>query len=174
MDSGFQSTINIFNALGVPGDMALDGPLRVAPYNLCSGSGCDNVVGYVYTIASGGNPDPSGNSSNAGVAQVGGSGVVAGILVNSKEYAAYATCSSGIALDPTLILPNQTIGQIMSMGYVFVNVDAAASVGDSLYYSEADGSISVSSGSGKTQIPNAVVDRYDVAAAGLALIKLTN
>ena len=90
MVAAFQSTVNIWSAARRRGRMAFDGPMRAAPYNLFS-SGVPNLVGNAYTVTRGGNPDPSGNSALAGTATVGGTGVFAGILVNSKEYASYGT-----------------------------------------------------------------------------------
>lgn len=167
-----QTTVNIWSALGVPGDVAFDGPMRAAPYNLYSGA-CSNVIGYAYTVVNGGNPEPSANSANAGTAQVGGAGVFAGILINSKEYAAYATCSSHVPLDPTMILPNYAIGDLMTMGTLCVQLDGAANVGASVYYAPATGALSVTS-SGHTLVPNATVVRYDLSGSGLAIIQLTN
>ena len=63
----FQSNVNIYNALGIPGDLAFDGPNRAGSYNLYS-AGVPNVVGYAYTSANGIDPDPVANSSNAATA----------------------------------------------------------------------------------------------------------
>src|ERR1700722_15113006 len=111
MTSAFQSTVNIWSAGGVVGELAFDGPMRAAPYNLFS-SGTPNLVGNAYTVTSGGNPDPSGNSALAGTAPVGGTGVFAGILINPKDYASYGTTGTNGPLAPTMVLPDYAIGQL--------------------------------------------------------------
>lgn len=137
----FQTTVPIYNTPGMPGDLAYTGPIRSTIYNLNSANSTpSNTVGNVFTITNGGNPDPLGAAPNAGVARVGGTGKFAGILVNSKEYALYAT--SGIPLNPTLNLPDNTVGSLMTMGEVWVNVENQPSVGDLAYYDSTDGSIS--------------------------------
>jgi hypothetical protein len=57
MVASFQSTVNIWSAAGVVGELAFDGPMRAAPYNLFS-NGVPNLVGNAYTVTSGGNPEP--------------------------------------------------------------------------------------------------------------------
>src|SRR5689334_20771637 len=116
MVASFQSTVNIWSAAGVVGEMAFDGPTRVAPYNLYS-AGTPNLVGNAFTVSSGGNPEPSGNSALAGTAAVGGTGVFAGILVNPKDYASYGTTGVNGPLAPTLVLPDYSVGFLATMGY---------------------------------------------------------
>jgi hypothetical protein len=140
MVATFQSTINIWSALGVVGDMAFDGPMRAEPYNLNS-SGTPNIVGNAFTISSGGNPDPSGNSALAGTAQVGGSGVFAGILINSKDYASYGTTGTNGPLNPTMTLPDNSIGFLAGMGNFFANLPGPASVGDLVTYDPLTGNL---------------------------------
>ncbi len=139
MVANFQSTINTYPALGVPGDLAFNGPIRGIPYNLYS-AGTPNILGYAFTVSNGGNPDPLGGTPNAGTATVGGTGKFAGILYNTKEYSSFGT--SGAPLNPTLALPDYTVGSLMQMGEVFVNVDNQPSIGDLVTYDPADGSIS--------------------------------
>lgn len=136
---GFQSAVNIYNALGVAGDLAFDGPIRAVPYNLVSTPQI-NTVGNAFTITNGGNPDTVKGSPLAGTAQVGGTGVFAGILVNSKEYASYGT-SSG-SLNPTMNLPDNSIGSLAIMGEFFVNIDNQPNIGDLVTYAPVTGAIS--------------------------------
>src|ERR1700761_6331884 len=112
MVATFQSSVNIWSAAGVVGELAFDGPMRAAPYNLYS-AGVPNLVGNAFTVTSGGSPEPVGNSAIAGTAQVGGTGVFAGILINPKDYASYGTASG--PLNPTLVLPDYSIGQLATM-----------------------------------------------------------
>lgn len=242
-----QSTVNIYNALGIVGDLAFDGPVRAVPYNLVSTPQV-NTIGCAFTISSGGNPEPTTAAApNAGTAQVGGTGVFAGILVNPKAYVTAGT--GGNALAATLALPDNSVGELLQMGEIFFAAPAACNVGDVVYYDNTtgvlgtqapsssftgvvatntltvsgfvaggaplaigtvisgtgvtpgtvisalgtgtggngtytvNGAATVSSTtmkgssvapSGKTLVPNCVVSHYDVAAAGVGVIKLTN
>jgi hypothetical protein len=138
MVATFQSTINYWSSMGVVGDMAFDGPLRAAPYNLNS-SGTPNIIGNAFTITSGGNPEPSGAAANAGTAQVGGTGTFGGILINSKDYASYGTTSG--ALNPTMTLPDNSIGFLATMGYFFANLPSSANIGDLVTYDPLTGNL---------------------------------
>lgn len=138
MVATFQSTVNLWSAGGVPGDLAFDGPIRSAPHNLFS-NGTPNIVGYAFTKTSGANADPSGGAANAGTAQVGGTGQFAGILINSKEYAAYGT-SNG-PLNPSLALPDYSIGELLTMGYAWVSLPGPANVGDLVEYDPTTGAL---------------------------------
>lgn len=137
----FQSSVNIYEALGVPGDLAFDGPMRAAPYNLYS-AGTPNVVGYAFTKTNGANPDTTSGSPLAGTAAVGGAATrqFAGILVNSKEYALFGT--TGAPLGATLALPDYSVGTLLTMGQVVVSLDNQPNVGDLVTYDPADGSLS--------------------------------
>lgn len=134
-----QSSVNIFNALGIVGDLAFDGPIRTVPYNLVSDSAAYNVFGRAFTVSAGGNPEPSPATSapNAGEAKAGGTGVFAGILVNPKEHTTAGT--GGNALAPTLTLPNNSTAALALMGEFFVAYPAACNVGDKVYYDTTTG-----------------------------------
>jgi hypothetical protein len=138
MVASFQSTVNIWSAAGVVGELAFDGPQRVAPYNLFS-SGVPNFVGNAFTVTSGGNPEPSGNSALAGTAQVGGTGPFAGILVNPKDYESYGTVNG--PLNPTMVLPDYSIGQLADMGFYWVNLPGPANIGDLVTYDPLTGNL---------------------------------
>jgi hypothetical protein len=138
MVAAFQSIVNIWSAAGVVGELAFDGPLRAAPYNLFS-NGVPNLVGNAFTVTSGGNPDPVPGSAIAGTAQVGGTGIFAGILVNPKDYASYGTING--PLNPTMVLPDYSIGQLATMGYYWVNLPGPANVGDLVTYDPLTGNL---------------------------------
>lgn len=140
MVATFQSTVNIWSAAGVVGEQAFDGPMRAAPYNLYS-AGVPNLVGNAYTVTSGGNPEPTGSSALAGTAQVGGSGIFAGILINPKDYASYGTTGTNGPLNPTMVLPDYSIGQLAIMGEFFVNLPGPASIGDLVTYDPLTGAL---------------------------------
>lgn len=138
----FQSTVNQFNALGIPGELAFAGPTRAETYNLNS-SGVPQIFGYAFTKTGGGNPEPTSyppGSANAQSAQVGGSGPFAGILIGPKEHALNGTALGG-PLAASLVLPDDTIGQLCDMGYVFVSLPGPANVGDLVTYDPLTGAL---------------------------------
>lgn len=141
--NSFQQSVNIFTALGVPGEPSFDGPIRSKSYILNSSGAAPNLVGNAFTIisASGNdNPAPVGGSSVSGTAQVGGSGVFGGILVNPKALAAVGTTANG-PLAPTLAVPDYTQGELLTMGEVFVNLPGPANVGDLVTFDALTGNL---------------------------------
>lgn len=156
----FQSTIATTQGFGVAGELFNNGPVRAASYILNSGA-VPNKIGYAFSIVS------------EGMAACGGTGVFAGILVNPKSYASYGTTSGTLA--PTLTVPEDSQGELLTMGEVVVYLDTAAAIGDGVFYTNATGALSAGTAStGQTQIPNCKVSKYTLAAAGLAVITLTN
>lgn len=143
MPATFQSSVNYYAALFTPGDVVKNSPMKALTYNLYS-NGTPNKFGHAYTIANGADANPSDNSPNAGTATVGqaesSTGIFAGILVNSKEYANYG--DSGNPLDPSLALPDYSIAGLMTQGIVGVLVDNAPLVGDLVTYNPANGELS--------------------------------
>lgn len=138
VDSLVQNTVGIYNALGVPGDLAFDGPIRAKAYNLYS-AGVPNVIGYAYTLSSAASPNPSGAAGNSATAQVGGTGEFVGILTNPKEYALLGT-SLG-TLNPSLALPDYATAELLTMGEIFVNLPGPANPGDLVTYDTATGAL---------------------------------
>lgn len=138
MGNGFQQTVNIENAFGIQGALYDDGPVRSAPYNLVSASAAYNIIGATaFTVTS---ADPGDNSGSA-VAQAGSGGIAfAGILMNPKTAMTSGT-SSG-ALNPTMTLPNNTIGELLTMGDIIVALPGPASVGDFVAYDNTSGLLS--------------------------------
>lgn len=159
----FQTAVRADMAFGVPGELFTDGPVRAAPWTLLSAK--PNVIGYAYTLA------------GDGVAQVGGTGQFVGILVHPKHYASYGTAAGTLA--PTMELPNQSIGELLSMGDIVVSLAAAADVGYTVIYDTTTGALSaIAAGvevpGGSAEVPNALVSRYKSTGPGLAVITLTN
>ena len=140
MVATLQSTVNIWSAAGVVGELAFDGPMRAAPYNLYS-AGVPNIVGNAFTVTSGGSPEPVGNSAIAGTAQVGGTGYFAGILINPKDYASYGTTGTNGPLAPTMVLPDYSIGQLAITGEFWVNLPGPANIGDLVTYDPLTGNL---------------------------------
>lgn len=171
-----QSTVNFFPSLGVPGEIYDDGPIRAQPFILNSVTN-PNIFGYAFTV------------SAQGVAVVGNPGankVFAGYLVNPKNSALRGVGSDPLA--PTLILPDQNIGQILNMGSIIVSLPIPAlatviNVGDLIVYNNITGALlSIAPGAALPvgYSPGyAVVDRFapntSVGAGtfGLAVIRVT-
>lgn len=137
--NAFQASVNIFTTLGIPGELAFTGPIRSKSYNLYS-AGTPNLVGNVFTLTDNPNPSPAGNSSLAGQAQVGGTGVFGGILWNPKQYASFGNSTNG-PLGPTLALPDYSNGELMTMGELFVYLPGPANAGDLIIYDTATGNL---------------------------------
>lgn len=160
----FQSAVQLAQGFGVPGDLYTDGPHRAEPFILDSDDADYNIIGATaFTVKS------------EGVAEAGGTGAFAGILVNSKVYATSGTTSG--ALSPTMTLPNNAQVEILSMGSIVVTLPDAADIGDLVVYDTTTGALStISPGddlpSGKA-FANAAVDYFTVTAAGLAVITLS-
>ena len=136
---GFQAApVNVYNTIGIPGEIAFDGPQRAGPANIVA-SGNPNVIGYAYTLNAGGDPNPGASSPAPSSVRVGGTGLFAGILVNPKSYTTSGTTSG--ALMPSLALPDNSIGEFLGMGEIFVALPAAAAIGDSVYYDNTTGAL---------------------------------
>jgi hypothetical protein len=163
---GFQSTINYSTALGVPGEIYDNSSTRVQPFNLNSADASYNVFGRAFSIVSEG-VVAAGNTT--------GSLVFGGILVAPKSSPLYGT--SGGTLNPSLTLPNNQLGALLNMGQIIVTLPAAAAIGDLVIFDNTTGIL-------ETIAPNAdlpsgkspafaVVTRFTVSAAGLAVIQVT-
>ena len=172
----FQSTVNIFPSLGIPGEIYDTGPVRAEPFILNSITN-PNIFGYAFSVSAEG---------VAVVGNPGGTNVFAGYLVNPKNSALYGV--GGDPLAPTLILPDQNIGQILSMGSIIVSLPIPAlatviNIGDLIVYNNVTGALQ--SISPATALPvgfspgYAVVDRFTPNTAvatgtfGLAVIRVT-
>jgi hypothetical protein len=159
---GFQTAIAAALGFGIVGEIVFEGPVRATP-GVVKGTAANIVVGRAFTI-----------DSADGQYQPGGTGVFGGILANPKALESIGT-SAGGPLAPTLTIPAGTVGEFVTMGEIVVALPAAAAIGDALKFTNATGVIGVgAAGAGETAIPNAKVVRYANAAAGLAVIALTN
>jgi len=158
----FQSTVRTVQGSGVIGELANDGPVRATSYTLVSGA-TDNVVGNAFTV------------SSEGVAEAGGTGTFAGILANPKVYASQGTASN--TLGATLVLDDYAIGELVTMGTMYVELDSAASIGDTVVYDVDDGSLDVISAG--ASLPSgfeyafAKVTGLTVSSPGIAEITIT-
>lgn len=157
----FQTVVNQLSGLGVPGELYQFSPYKAQPFTIVSGTQANNVYGRVFT------------KTSQGVAAAGGTNVFAGYLIGPKDAASFGTTGGG-PLAPTLVLQNNQIGQLLTMGSIIVQLPAAAAIGDHVYYSTTDGSLSTIVPGGTpasgTAFAHAEVDYFTVTAAGLAVI----
>lgn len=103
--------------------------------------------------------------------------VLAGIMVNPKDKALFGTTSG--TLTPTLILPDNSQADFLTMGTVVAALATACKVGDLVVYNVNTGALSAvepgaAYGDTNALLPNAVIYRYVNAAAGLSAVRLTN
>lgn len=156
-----QSTVALNQGFGVVGELALEGAVRVTP-GVVKGTAANIVVGRAFTI-----------DTSDGQYSPGGTGVYGGILANPKALQSLGTSANG-PLAPTLTVPVGTVcGFVNSTPGIIVALTNAATIGDGVYFVNADGTLAAGTAStGQTQIVGAKVVRYTNAAAGLALISL--
>lgn len=131
----FQSNVRQFMTSGVVGEVVLDGAVRSRGVILNSTNEANNVVGRALTYS---------NANADGVrVEAGGTGVFAGILTHSKQYAALGTQTGG-ALAPTLTIPNnsQVEATYFATG-VYVELtctqNQAISIGDKVAFNQTNG-----------------------------------
>lgn len=122
-----QSTVNLAQGFGVVGELFSAGPTRAQSAILNSGNAANNVVGRYFTL------------SEEGKAQAGGTGPIAGILANPKEYP--LTGTAGQPLAPSLTLPNGLVGDFVTMGEIIVALPGAAAIGAKVVYDTTTGEL---------------------------------
>lgn len=161
----FQSTVFLQQGLGVIGELYTDSPHRAESFTLVSGDAAYNVFGRCFT------------KTSQGVAQAGSGGTLgfAGFLVNPKGSAFQGT-SAG-ALVPTLTLPNNAQGELLTMGTIIVTLPAGAAIGDLVVFDNTTGALTtIAPGAalptGKS-FAFAEVDYFTVSGAGLAVITVS-
>ena len=136
---GFQSTVNYNYALGVIGTLAFnDGGLRAAPYNLVS-SPVANTIGNAFTLTTPATIGQSNAAPIAGTATAGGTGLFVGILAGLYQYS--SSGSSGNPLGATIVLPDNSIGELITRGYPVVNLPGSAQPGDLVTYDPLTGNL---------------------------------
>ena len=121
----FQTAVNQSLANGIIGDYADDSPRRDTGYILLANDEQNPVIGAAFT-----------ESGTDGQAQIGGSGVFAGVLVNSKQYANYNN------LDAALELPSGTQGSLCTFGKIYVQSLTAFAAGYAAAFDTTTGAIS--------------------------------
>lgn len=157
-----QTKVNIAQAIGVPGEFYDDSPRRVAPYILRKNGDNIPAVALVFT---------AGTADNEAV--LGGTGAFRGICVGPKQYANYMN------LEPTMTLPDGTIGQLATMGHILVTVANAVTPDNVAIYNTTTGAISgMAAGrtvpEGSAAIPNSKFIFRSAAAGETAILELTD
>jgi hypothetical protein len=143
-----QTTVNLYTALGVPGDVDYTGPQpRVTPAIVYSATH-QSKFGFAYTKSS--EPD----FQLSATVQPGGTGVFQGILVQGK---ASSNFGGSHPLDPSLVLPNRATGSFLTFGTVVVNFPAAVHEGDLVEYIVEDAPVSVTATQSTTTLTVASV-----------------
>ena len=177
----FQTSVFNNIGFGVVGEGYLDGPTRAQPAKLDSVDPANNVVGRVFTVADDGTAsfETSADPKPITVA-AGGTGAFAGILGNPKNYVLYGTAVGG-TLASSLTLPDQTIVELFQEHPgLIVAVPAACAVGDWVYWTNATGVITTAAPgldnapASSTRVPGGRVERFESAAAGLAVISFNS
>lgn len=168
---GFQPAVFLQCGAGVPGEMYNTYPHQAASYIINSGSAANNIIGStVCTITSQSAVEPGNVGQN--IIAAGGTGIFAGFLVDPKNIALFGT--GGAPLAPTLVVPNFTQVECLTMGSIWVTLPAAAAIGDVVIFSQATGQISTITPTtavpGGSTYANAVVSFFPVAGAGLAVV----
>lgn len=126
----FQTSVNQKLAVGVPGDFYDDSPRRTDPYTI--GSATAGSIACAYTV----------DSSDPSKVNLGGSGVFAGIAVNSKEFV-----RNGIGASVAFKQYDEC--ELCTMGRVWVSVAGDVDVGDAAYFNTTTGVITAAA-SGET------------------------
>lgn len=162
----FQSNVQILQGFEVPGEIFQDVPWTVLSYTLNS-SGTPNVVGSTaYTITGDGvDGYPYAQAGN------GGQHGFAGILCAPKSYTLMGV--EGSALEPSLVLQDQTQAELLTVGMMAVILPVTANIGDYVIYDNSTGTL--------TSIPpsetipsgfssaNAVVSQFNKTLHGNAI-----
>lgn len=149
-----QKSVNQKLAFGVEGDFYDDSPRIVDPFIVSEGR-----IGLYYTVTS---ADPTS-------ATPGGTGVMGGIAVNSKEYALLGTA-------PSLTFKAGVAAQLASRGRVIVKASTAVTIGQAGFYKTATGEIASgtagASMEGFTEIPNSKFVLVNALAGEVSVLQL--
>ena len=121
-----QTAVNFGLAVGIPGELAYD----IQPHvqnRLLNSSGQAQTFGFAFT------------ENGSGAAIVGGTGEFAGILIQPKSQSSAG--GSGGPTTTTFNLIDNTEGQLMRFGAVYVAAPAAAAIGDQVFFDNTTGAI---------------------------------
>ena len=135
----FQTSVNQKLAVGVVGDFYDESPRRTDPYTIKSSTA--GSIGCAYTVDS---TDPS-------KVNLGGSGVFAGIAVNSKEFVRNG-------LGASIEFKQYDEAELCTMGRIWLSIADTVTVGMAAYYNKTTGAITAAASGetldGSVEIPN--------------------
>jgi hypothetical protein len=164
-----QTTVYAAQGFGVVGEVYDDSPLRAQPFTLVSALASYNVFGRGFSVTSQG-------VANAG--NTAGTQKFAGILINPKAHALFGDGTG--PLNPALVLPNQAVADLCTMGQVVVALPGVAAIGDLVCYNNTTGVLTTIAPSANlavgTSFAFATVTRFTPAAVNgiyLAVIELS-
>lgn len=118
----FQTSVNQKLAVGVNGDFYDNSPRRVDPYTIVSSSA--GSIGCAYTV----------DSSDPSKVNLGGSGVFAGIAVNSKEFVIQG-------LGASQAFKQYGEAELCTMGRIWLSIADTVAVGDAAFFNTTTGAI---------------------------------
>lgn len=180
----FQKTVRFQQAAGLAGEIADDGPLRSQTFRLVANATTPAnpiAFGRAFTYATPAYAANPNDLAGTQIAQPGGPGVFAGILINPKAHASRGTAAG--PLEAVYSLPADTFGELARMAIIFAVVeaaDAAAGAPGAAIGFKADGSLVAFDRNGAAPggveiIPGArlLTDLGAAPAGGLARIELT-
>lgn len=160
-----QNEVRTEQAVGIVGDIVLEGSVRACPCVLKSTNPENNIVGRGFCYVEDSDTDVSADSGS----------VFAGILANSKTYALQG--KDGLFLEPGLALPNSTNVELVTMtSGVLVELSTVASVGDHVFYNPLSGILAASASetlADHVLIPDARIVRKNISGSErLAIVQL--
>lgn len=127
----FQTTVNLTQAFGVPGEIVYDGPIISKPWQLISTPQLNVIGATAYTI------NTPATDTASGIAQAGGTGIFCGVLACPKSYANF----SG-SLSPTLTLGDDTVAELVTTGQMLLTLANASNPGDLVVFDQTTGALS--------------------------------
>lgn len=156
----FQSSVNVYQAPGVPGDFFDDSPRRVHGVVVSGGAVIGNAATYINAAS-----DPM-------QVKGGGSAGFAGVIVNGKELVRSAGLSASLALK------DNTVAPVCQMGRVWVTVKNDVSVGYVAAFDSSTGDLygyadsATATSGGKVVIPNGTFEIVNATSGTLAVLEL--
>lgn len=168
-----QTTVNKNIGFGVPGSIYDNGPVRSRPALLNTTDPTNNVPGRIFSVSALGDAGTSLVETRTAGA-VSGALVQPALLIDPKAYVARGTTAGG-SLAPSFALANGEIGEFGTMGSFVVQVSAGFTLAGTVNANVTTGIITVGTADASNlAVPNAKVERWLDASAGLAVITLTN
>lgn len=159
-----QSTVNTFQCPGIPGDAFDASPKRALSVRVVPNGSAQPTVGNFTTYVSAGS-DPT-------LVQVGGTGLVAGLVVNGKEYVRQG------GLSASLTVSSGAVVAVATMGRYWVRPETAVTVGNVAAFNSATGAVAgFATSAAATSGGYIVVDKAEFVAVnatsgGMAVIQL--